>query len=112
DIVVSATHDGYRSLPGRPLHRRQWRLVASRLEIADTIEGAGRHHAVARLHFHPALRLRRLADHVFQVSDLGGNAVARVIADHGAASSVKQSSYHPEFGSSQDNWVLESTWQR
>ena len=51
---VSAAHDGYRRLPGRPVHRREWRLTPERFSVVDTIEG-GYGVAVARFHLHPAI---------------------------------------------------------
>ena len=51
---VTAAHDGYRRLPGRPVHRREWRLTPDHFSVADTIEG-GYGVAVARFHLHPAI---------------------------------------------------------
>jgi uncharacterized heparinase superfamily protein len=49
-VEVVASHDGYRRLPGSPLLRRRWRVGSGRLEITDTITGAGTHRVVSRLH--------------------------------------------------------------
>lgn len=51
---VSAAHDGYRRLPGQPVHRREWRLTPERFSVVDTIEG-GYGVAVARFHLYPAI---------------------------------------------------------
>ncbi len=51
---VTAAHDGYRRLPGRPVHRREWRLAPDHFSVVDTIEG-GYGVAVARFHLHPAI---------------------------------------------------------
>jgi uncharacterized heparinase superfamily protein len=51
-FVLSAAHDGYRRLPGKPVHRRQWRLSEDCLVVTDRIEGDYRS-AVARFHLHP-----------------------------------------------------------
>lgn len=47
-----ATHDGYRRLSGRPLHRRTFVLekATGRLNITDEITGSGVHEAVGRVH--------------------------------------------------------------
>ena len=34
-IEVTASHDGYRRLPGRPVHTRTWRVTADEVEIVD-----------------------------------------------------------------------------
>lgn len=44
--TVSCAHDGYRRLPGRVLHRRQWRFEAgNRMTISDSLKG---HYSQAR----------------------------------------------------------------
>jgi uncharacterized heparinase superfamily protein len=58
---VSASHDGYRHLPGRPEHRRAWRLTADSLVIEDRIEGRFET-AVARFHLAPGVRPSMDAD--------------------------------------------------
>lgn len=56
-IEVTASHDGYRRLAGRPIHRRTWRTQpgpeVERLYITDEITGAGRHRLKWRLHTAP-----------------------------------------------------------
>jgi uncharacterized heparinase superfamily protein len=54
-IEVSASHDGYRRLPGKPVHRRTWRVSARRLIVSDEVLGEGRHRAVGRLHLRPGV---------------------------------------------------------
>lgn len=49
-IEVSASHDGYRRLPGRPEHRRTWRVDDTGIEILDEVTGAGAHRVEAFLH--------------------------------------------------------------
>lgn len=39
-LVLTAAHDGYGRLPGKVLHRREWRLEESGLRITDTLSGA------------------------------------------------------------------------
>jgi len=52
EIRVQCAHDGYRRLPGKPVHRRSWRLTERALRVEDRIEGRCRS-AVARFHLHP-----------------------------------------------------------
>jgi uncharacterized heparinase superfamily protein len=49
-VEVAASHDGYRRMVGAPVHRRRWRISSGRVEITDTLIGAGTHHVVSRLH--------------------------------------------------------------
>lgn len=57
EAVVACSHDGYRRLPGRPVHRREWSLRAGALRVWDKVEG-GFKTAEARYHFHPDTRVQ------------------------------------------------------
>ncbi|MGH3217624.1 MAG: heparinase II/III domain-containing protein [Streptosporangiaceae bacterium] len=47
-LTCEAVHDGFRRLPGRPLHRRRWSLTADGLRVDDLVTGRGRHEIVIR----------------------------------------------------------------
>jgi uncharacterized heparinase superfamily protein len=47
-VTCEAVHDGFRRLPGRPLHRRRWSLAEGGLRVDDLITGRGRHEIVIR----------------------------------------------------------------
>jgi uncharacterized heparinase superfamily protein len=47
-ITCEAVHDGFRFLPGRPLHRRRWSLTGDELQVEDLITGRGRHEILIR----------------------------------------------------------------
>ena len=60
--TVTGAHDGWRYLPGAPLHRRQWTLATDALVVDDRIESAAAAApalpaAVARFHLAPGLHL-------------------------------------------------------
>ncbi len=57
-VEVVASHDGYRRLPGSPVHRRCWRISPGRVDITDTITGAGTHRVISRLHVDPVAASR------------------------------------------------------
>lgn len=57
-VTVAAAHDGYRSLPGRPVHRRRWTVQAAGLRVDDEVTGRGRHRVTVRWHLPPGSRLR------------------------------------------------------
>ena len=95
-VAVTCAHDGYRRLPGRPLHRRTWRMTTYGLQVCDAIEG-GFGEAVARYHLHPAV----------SISGEGGKGVLRLPDGHtmhwavtGGSVRVVASTWHPEFGRS------------
>jgi uncharacterized heparinase superfamily protein len=47
-ITCEAVHNGFRCLPGRPLHRRRWSLTSEELQVEDLVTGRGRHEVVIR----------------------------------------------------------------
>ena len=47
-VTCEAVHDGFRCLPGRPLHRRRWSLTSGGLRVDDMVTGRGRHEIVIR----------------------------------------------------------------
>lgn len=55
-VWVQGSHDGYRRLPGRPMHVRRWELDSGKLVVEDVVSGRYEW-AEARFHFHPAVHL-------------------------------------------------------
>ncbi len=49
-VIVTATHDGYRRLAGRPVHRREWCFDKASLTVRDIIKSERAHKALARYH--------------------------------------------------------------
>lgn len=103
-VIVEAAHDGYRRLPGRPIHRRRWMLSSRSLEVSDFLEGRYSS-AVARVHFHPDIKLKQ---------DLGVCGAARW-RDHtidwqvdAKTVAIKPSHWSPEFGLQRENVCLEA----
>jgi len=107
-LVVHCGHDGYRRLPGRPLHFRTWRLTESELEVRDEVAGEARQ-AVARFHLHP---------HVKVEDPSGPDGFRRLISPAGTLRwqpdadeiSIAQSTYHPAFGMVQSRCSLAARW--
>ena len=104
---VSAAHDGYRRLPGRPIHRRTWEMTAEQLAVADSISGAYGE-AVARFHLHPEVTAEIEAQGAGSRGSLHlpGGQVVRWSATGGKARLVP-SAWHPEFGRSLPTRCLE-----
>lgn len=57
-IIIEASHDGFRRLPGNPVHRRRWTLTARELLITDEVTGSGRHQVAATWHLSPGTLVR------------------------------------------------------
>ena len=92
---VSASHDGYRWLPGKPLHTRVWRFVEDGLEVEDLVSSL-RLPAVARYHLAPGHTLQLEAHNVWHV--MAGSEVRAQVHVQQGQGSAQASTYAPEFG--------------
>lgn len=94
-VTVACSHDGYRRLRGKPVHRRTWQFSGSSLVVFDQIFGRF-DRAVAYFHVHPSV--------IVSQADAGGwllqlpqgqKVLVKVVA---GASQWSQSHHAPEFG--------------
>jgi uncharacterized heparinase superfamily protein len=95
EILVSCAHDGYKRLPGKPVHRRDWRLRDGALRVEDRIEGTYRS-AQARYHLHPSVEVMAEADGRSALLKLPSGHDVHWRASHPAR--IEPSHYAPEFG--------------
>ena len=94
-LKVACSHDGYKCLPGAPVHRREWVLGASILQVSDTVRG-GTHAALARYILHPDVQISAAGSNSWQLTLVGGqNLRVLVLAGNGH---IEPTSYAPEFG--------------
>lgn len=102
---VEASHDGYRRLSGRNLHRRSWLLSNESLVIEDEVTGQF-DRAEIRFYLHPEVEIIPL--------DLKEGAVLLRLPDgkmvevniQGGSVFVEQTTWHPYFGVSKPNSCL------
>ena len=97
-FIAKGAHDGYKHLPGRPVHRREWRLSKDRLSITDTVEGLGDHQL--EVYFHLAPSIDAVVDKktgVVKLEGIDGRSEAR-FSSKGGVVEIIGSSWHPEFG--------------
>jgi hypothetical protein len=114
-VRVTAAHDGYRRLSGRPIHRRRWDTTADRLRVTDWIEGRSST-SVARLHLHPDVRVEfDELDSLSQPTGIGEGrtGILRLPAGQcarwrltGGRVELESGFWHPEFGHSVPNRCL------
>ena len=102
-MKVSCSHDGYRRLFGKPVHRRFWHFAPGELKVTDTIEGDF-NSARARFHFHPDVSIDTSPE---ELSVDLGNARQLKIAIEGGGAFIESATWHPEFGLSQPNQCLD-----
>ncbi|MEN3977223.1 alginate lyase family protein [Emcibacter sp. SYSU 3D8] len=102
-LFAHAGHDGYRHLPGCPVHQRSWALSSNRMIVEDSISVSSLP-GEARFHLHPDVRVQ-------QVGPGDGTLTARegrllYWNTHGCPAQVESTSWHPEFGISQPNYCI------
>ena len=103
-VIVRCAHDGYRRLPGKPIHWREWHFENNSLTVRDIIEGRNSE-AVARFHFHPYIFIENRDSALFSmVMPSGEKLSCHVQNGHGH---LVPSTYHPEFGLSCPNQCLD-----
>ena len=57
-IIISACHDGYKKLPGKIIHCREWIFDDCKLTIKDKITGRGECNINSTLPIHPEVNLK------------------------------------------------------
>lgn len=94
---ITATHNGYRRLSGKMMHKRTWTLDDAILIIEDEISGTGRHHLQLPFHFYPGLTIEKANDNLFFIKKTD-QLLAKIALDSLLNTTVFDSSFHPEFG--------------
>jgi uncharacterized heparinase superfamily protein len=93
--VVTAAHNGYTRLVGKPIHTRTWALGQNDLSIKDSIGGRF-DTAVAYFHIHPAVMIE-VTDSRRGSGRLPDGKKFTWVVEHGSAT-IEQSTWHPRFG--------------
>jgi uncharacterized heparinase superfamily protein len=102
-VLVKCGHDGYRRLPGKPVHWREWECSGRNVIVRDYVEGAY-DYAVARYLIHPEMKL---LDHTNRRSLLQAkNKQIVCIEVISGNSNLGKSFYSPEFGKRIDSYCL------
>jgi len=104
EIMISCSHDGYRRLPNRPAHQRQWVFREKELSIRDTVAGEFAS-ATGRFYFHPEVKLHMAGLDAGIVELPSGQKLD--LQFRGGRGAVKPSTYHPEFGKCISNQCIE-----
>jgi len=93
-VRIECGHNGYRRLPGTPIHSRVWDARKGTLTITDRISGKFRR-AQARYHLHPDIRAS-IANGVATLALPDGQSVK--VQSEGGAMTLEASTWHPKFG--------------
>lgn len=101
EIRLSACHDGYKRLSGKPVHCREWIFRGNNLIINDKILGKGIHNIKSVLPLHPHVEVILVENNLAKLCMMGKNIEIKVDGE-GELVAVN-SNYHPEFGISISN---------
>lgn len=93
-VAVSCYHDGYRRLSGGPIHKREWRMTPTGLEVRDSVSGSLP--AVARFLLHPDIQVSIERSSRCLLTLPGGERVSIEVVV--GEFRLESSYYAPEFG--------------
>lgn len=94
-IYVSCSHNGYKSLKGRPIHHREWIFTENDLTIADEVHG-GEYESIARFVMHPSVSIKQHNISEWHLYLLSGQKLVLQILSGNAF--IESATYSPEFG--------------
>ncbi len=101
-VELEASHDGFRHLRGRPIHRRSWSLSDAGLSILDEISGKGVHETAIYFRFGPQVAVASGPGRSFRVSDAeDGSEIAIISIALDAEAAIIPTTWHPGFGRSE-----------
>ena len=65
-LNISASHDGYRHLKGKPIHTRDWFLKENKLTVTDQISGKGLHNIKIVFPLNPKVRIKNVTSNTIE----------------------------------------------
>ena len=91
------SHDGYKRLAGKPIHKREWKLSDDCFVVRDEV--SSKHvSAVARFHFHPSLDIISVTEDLsygYAILPCGRKVKWKIELGLGG---IENTSWHPKFG--------------
>lgn len=103
-VEIACSHDGYKRLGGRPIHRRGWKFDAHGLVLEDSVVG-GSHAAVARFIVHPDWQVEMVDLRRFRC--IGPEGLQAWIDVELGDARLQRAEYAPCFGTVIDSACLE-----
>jgi uncharacterized heparinase superfamily protein len=96
-LSAAASHDGYRWLPGKPIHRRRVVLSPTVLSVTDSIAGTGNHSVLGRFPLHPSVKSISRESEGWRL-ELAGGRMVRVRVDGPSELLMEEGHFAPTFG--------------
>ncbi|MCP9468676.1 MAG: heparinase II/III family protein [Nitrospira sp.] len=105
-VIFEGAHDGYRRLPGKPIHSRTV-IYDERGEwvVQDRLDGMGEHRLESYVHLHPDFQVRRHERHLTIVTT-DGHRMAVVEPLTPCEVRIEQGWYFPEFGMKYERTII------
>jgi len=108
-VIIEASHDGYRRLPGRNEHRRRWTLDDRSLRIEDEISGTFAT-AATYFHIHPEVDARVHGTTEVQLACNGQSL--RMVFEGASSIELRSGTWHPRFGVTVPNRCIMASFAR
>lgn len=98
-MTSSASHDGYRFLPGRPVHARCVEVdETGRLSITDRVEGNGTHRVTGGFLLAPLWRIVEHDERGWRVARGADQVRIEMTSSSSLMLNHSEAPYHPRFG--------------
>ena len=101
-IEISACHNGYKRIFNNLFHERTWKILKNEIEIIDKVSGSN-NLVVSRFFIHPKVQLEPAASGLLLFMNDLLIAIIKIPQEY----SIKNSTYHDQFGISQPNQFVE-----
>ena len=108
-LDIRAHHDGYRHLPGSPVHHRRWLVTPDRIEITDQVEGREVHSVALRVLLDSA-QVRGVSDGEVECTGCRISVEAPEVPGEGSAVQVNPAEYATGHGELRDALAIEGQW--
>ena len=95
-LEFSASHSGFKRLPGKPVHKRLVRYDTDQVYINDAIEGSGEHLAESFIHLHPDIEIINDAENVLECKHSDVSFIIQPIDN--LTFEIEKGWFSPEFG--------------
>lgn len=96
---VVASHDGFRRLPGQPVHERRWNMKPKSLTVSDNVYGSGEHEIEINFYIAPSFSVEKQPNGSVIMNSTGPDSlVVKLESSISDALEVRRSYWHPEFG--------------